>query len=102
MSDMREPEPPQRVFDIPGGGHADRFEIEIAAWPYSSLRNEKVISRSLVYRVGCRDFADAARIADMLRQTVDAIHDVWMARIERIQIARSMPVSGNQSTGASE
>jgi hypothetical protein len=83
MSDLRDPEPPQRVIELDGLG-GTRFEFEIAAWPYSTLRNEKVISRSLVYRLRCENFRDAIAMAKLAEATVQAVHDVWIAKIVRV------------------
>lgn len=87
MTDLREPEPALVTFDVEGPG-CTRFEFEIAAWPYHGMSNDKVIARSLVYRTHCDSFREAYRMAMLARDTVQAVHDVWQARIVRIQERR--------------
>lgn len=83
MSDMRDLQPPERTFQIVKSGLVTH-EIEIAAWPYSSIKNETVISRKLIYRVGAEHFDDARMQAEIALQTIKAMHDIWQAKIVRI------------------
>lgn len=84
MSDMRDPEPAERVFTVNTRGN-QCYEAEIAAWPYHGCRSEKVISRKLVYRYRADDFDHARSIADMALQTVKAVHDIWQTKLVRIE-----------------
>ncbi len=82
MSDMREKQPEMRVFDpMPSAN----YEVEIRAWPYSGIRSENVISRKLIYHIHADSFTGAVRIATVLRDTVRAMHDIWVSEIVRIQ-----------------
>lgn len=82
MSDLRDKEPPVRRFDpMP----AANYEVELKAWPYSSIKSENVISRTLIYGIQADSFAQAFRIAVVLRDTVRAMHDIWVSEIVRIQ-----------------
>ncbi len=78
MTDMREKEPPERVVHTM---QSSNYEIVISAWPYSSLKSEDVISRKLIYREQSETFGEASRIAAVLRDTVQAIHDIWVAKV---------------------
>ena len=85
MSDLRDKEPPERRFDpMP----AANFEVELRAWPYSSIKSENVISRKLIYGVQADNFHGALRIATLLRDTVRAMHDIWVCEIVRIEEGR--------------
>lgn len=82
MSDMREKQPPERRFDpMP----CANFEIELRAWPYSSIKSEDVISRKLIYNIHAATFRDAFLVACVLRDTVRAMHDIWVSEICRIE-----------------
>lgn len=83
MSDLRELQPPERTFEIAKKGTATH-EIEISAWPYHSIKIEEVISRRLIYRVSAERFDDARMQAEIALQTVQAMHDIWLAKIVRI------------------
>ena len=87
MSDLRELQPPERVFEIALRGTVTH-EIEITAWPYSGIKSEKVISEKLIYRVSAVGFDDARAQAEIALQTVKAMHDIWEAKIVRIAEAR--------------
>lgn len=82
MSDGREKQPEHRTFDpMP----AANYEVEIKAWPYFGIKSEDVISRKLVYRVHADNFRGAMNIAALLRDTVMAMHDIWVSEIVRIE-----------------
>lgn len=81
---MRDPEPEQRVFTINTRGN-QRYEAEIAAWVYHGVKNEKVISRKLIYQYRAENFDQARSIVDMALQTVAAVHDVWQTKLVRIE-----------------
>lgn len=82
MSDMRDKEPPERRFDPM---KAANFEVELRAWPYSSIKSENVISRKLLYNIQADSFHGALGIATLLRDTVRAMHDIWVCEIVRIE-----------------
>lgn len=84
MSDQRDPEPAERVFQIAPKGVAN-YEAEIAAWPYSGCRSDKVMSRKLIYRLCAQSFNDARQQAEIALQTVQAMHDIWLAKLVRIE-----------------
>jgi hypothetical protein len=84
MSDMRDPEPAERVFEIKTRGN-QRYEAELAAWPYHGCRSDKVLSRKLIYRFNADNFDHARQILDLAYQTVAAVHDIWQTKIVSIQ-----------------
>ena len=82
MSDSRDKQPDQRIFDpMP----AANYEVEIKAWTYSGIKSENVMSRKLVYHVQADNFRGALNIATLLRDTVKAMHDIWVSEIVRIE-----------------
>ena len=85
MSDMQDKEPPQRCFERRTKANS---EGELRAWPYSSIKSENVISRKLIYGVQADNFHGALRIATLLRDTVRAMHDIWVCEIVRIEEGR--------------
>lgn len=82
MSDAREKQPEKRVFDSMPSAN---FEVKLRAWPYSGIKSEDVISRELVYRIHAQTFGDAYKFAVVLRDTVRAMHDIWVCEIARIE-----------------
>jgi hypothetical protein len=82
MGDMREKQPPVREFTPMT---AANYEVELSAWPYSTIKSEDVISRKLIYRIHAADFSAAGKFAAVLCETVQAMHDIWTAKIVRIQ-----------------
>jgi hypothetical protein len=82
MTDLREKQPAVRHIEpMP----AANYEVELKAWPYSSIKSENVISRKLIYRLHADSFAHAFRMAVVLRDTVRAMHDIWISEIVRIE-----------------
>jgi hypothetical protein len=78
MSDMREKQPLERVFKpMP----CANYEIELKAWPYSGIQSENVISRKLMYQVRAENIKQAMNFAIVLRDTVRAMHDIWVSEI---------------------
>lgn len=84
MSDMRDLEPKEREFKI-GTKGSYNYEAEICVWGYHSINMEKVIAEKLVYKFSAEDFDSARLIVDVALQTVRAMHDVWKAKIVRIE-----------------
>lgn len=87
MSDLREPEPAQRILDLEqetSGNHP--FSAEIYVWPYSSLKNEKVYSRKVIVHFRAMDMQEAHGFAQAIRKTIAAAHDVWETGINRIEV----------------
>ena len=84
MSDMRDKQPPVREFTIGTKGNQN-YEAEITAWTYSSVKSEDVLSPKLIYRFRADNFDDARRIIDVALQTIQAMHDIWQAKIVRIE-----------------
>lgn len=87
MSDLRDKQPPERIFEIHKPSNITH-EIELSAWPYSGISSEDVISRKLIYRVCADDFDDARAMAGIALQTVQAMHDIWKTNIVRISEIR--------------
>lgn len=84
MSDQRDPEPEVRIIDTTTR-KGDVYEIEMAAWPYSGIKSEKVFSRKVIYRLNAEDFDMARNMANIGLKTLQAMHDIWKAKIVRIQ-----------------
>jgi hypothetical protein len=84
MSDLRDKQPLERKFLCAPAN----YEIELKAWPYSSIKSENVISPKLIYQLHADSFHDALRIATLLRDTVRAMHDIWVCEIVRIEESR--------------
>ncbi len=84
MSDLRDKQPAEKVFNIGTKGNQN-FEAEITAWTYHSIKSENVLSPKLIYRFRADDFDDARRIMDVALQTIRAMHDIWQAKIIRIE-----------------
>lgn len=84
MSDMRDKQPAERIFNIGTKGNQN-YEAEITAWTYHSIKSEDVLSPKLIYRFRADDFDDARRIMDVALQTIRAMHDIWQAKIVRIE-----------------
>lgn len=82
---MRDKEPPERRFDAM---KAANFEVELRAWPYSGIKSEDVISRKLIYSIQADSFHGALGIAMLLRDTVRAMHDIWVCEVVRIEERR--------------
>lgn len=61
------------------------YEVELKAWPYSGIKSADVISPKLIYHIQADSFLQATHIATALRDTVRAMHDIWVAEIVRIQ-----------------
>lgn len=89
MSDLRELEPPLREITLGWGSGHEFFEIDIVAWPYSSFRSENVISPKIRYRLRCSSFDEAMKFAEVARRTVQAVHDVWLAKVVRVEETRA-------------
>ena len=82
MSDMRDKQPAERRFNpMP----AANYEVEIRAWPYHGCRSEEVMSRKLIYNIHADSFSHAFRMAVVLRDTVRAMHNIWVSEINRIE-----------------
>jgi hypothetical protein len=84
MSDMRDKQPPVREFTIGTRGNQN-YEAEITAWTYHSIKSEDVLSPKLIYHFRADNFDDARRIIDVALQTIQAMHDIWQAKIVRIE-----------------
>ena len=82
MSDMRDKQPAERRFDAMP---AANYEVEIKAWPYSGCRSEDVMCKKLIYNLQADSFSHAFRMAVVLRDTVRAMHDIWVSEITRIE-----------------
>ena len=82
MSDLRDLEPAERIFEV---SKFVTHEVEIAAWPYSGIKNKRVISRKLIYRIETSSFDKARAQAGIALMTVQAMHDIWVAKIVRIE-----------------
>ena len=82
MSDAREKQPESRTFSpMP----AANYEVEIKAWPYFGVQSENVMSRKLIYHIRADNFTQAHHIAIVLRDTVRAMHDIWVSEVVRIE-----------------
>lgn len=82
MGDAREKQPEFRTFPMMP---AANYEVEIKAWPYSGVKSEDVMSRKLIYHIQADHFTQAHHIAIVLRDTVRAMHDIWVSEIVRIE-----------------
>lgn len=82
MTDTREKQPAELTFPPM---HAANYEVEIKAWPYNGIKSEDVIAPKLIYHIQADNFVGACDIAVMLRNTVAAIHNIWVTEIVRVQ-----------------
>lgn len=85
MSDMRDPEPKQRELDFTGNttGFA-KWESTIYVYVYSSLKNEKVYSRSVLVTFHAENMKEAFGFSQSIAETINAAHDVWEAGVNQI------------------
>lgn len=89
MSDLREQEPAHKTFDMTQktvGSHV--WGVDIDVWPYSGISSEKVYPRKATFIIRAERATHAMGVADMLAETIKAAHDVWEARITRVELER--------------
>lgn len=85
MTDRREKQPEQRTVDFKADTRGNNlYAAEINVWPYFSLRNEDVYSRSIIAIFKADDMRDAHGTAQVISATISLAHDVWQTNVKSI------------------